>query len=129
MQNKAKGGITMYDVKVSNGSVFYITEEEKLRVLKRRMELERKRNSRFKRVWKETWKQKLLALLVTIMALAASVYTQDSGILVVILFSCFHRKAETVNKFGYLVIKIVSAEYESVFKFFKHILRVIYVTV
>ena len=90
----------MYDVRVSgNGDVFYITEEEKLRVLKRRMELERKRNSKFKRVWKETWKQKILALMVTIMALVASVYTQDSGILVVVLFITLPLSLATVNIF------------------------------
>ena len=73
----------MYEIKVANGNdVFYITEEEKLRVLRRRMELERKAN-RKRFFTKETITQKIMAVVLAIGSFAGAVYTQDAGILLV----------------------------------------------
>lgn len=60
----------MYEVKVANGnnSVFYITEEEKLRVLKARMEQERK--AKRKNVSAYVKQHRLLGALMFLLGIA-----------------------------------------------------------
>lgn len=74
----------MYEVRVRNGNnnVFYITEEEKLRVLRRRADIERKAKRR-RFFTKETMVQKVIAVLLTIGSFAGAVYAQDPGIFIV----------------------------------------------
>jgi len=76
----------MQEVKTSNGNsnIFYITEEEKLRVLRNRMEAERKANrKRHTFFTKETALQKVIAILLVAGASMAAMYLQDSGYLVI----------------------------------------------
>lgn len=82
----------MYEVKVSNrnNNIFYITEEEKLRVLRNRMEAERKASRKRKAFFtKETALQKVIAIILAVVALVAAKYVQDSGLFIVpLLFIC-----------------------------------------
>ena len=83
----------MYEVKVGNGNnnIFYITEEEKLRVLRNRMEAERKANRKakaFVTMLKETALQKVIAVTLAVVSYLGSLYTQESGIFVAVLLFC-----------------------------------------
>lgn len=83
----------MYEVKVGNGNnnIFYITEEEKLRVLRNRMEAERKANRKtkaFVAMLKETALQKCIAILLAAVSFAGASFIQDNGVFVIpVLFS------------------------------------------
>ena len=78
----------MYEVRVSNGNndVMFITEEEKMRVLRNRLETERKANrklNQFIMMLRETAVQKCIAVILVVIALVGSIYTQAAGIFVV----------------------------------------------
>ena len=81
----------MQEVKTSNGNnIFYITEEEKLRVLRNRMEAERKANRKRRAFFtKETALQKCFAIILAVIALVAAKYVQDGGLFIIpLLFIC-----------------------------------------
>ena len=83
----------MYEIKVGNGNnnIFYITEEEKLRVLRNRMEAERKANRKtkaFVTMLRETALQKVIAVTLAIISYLGSLYTQESGIFVAVSLFC-----------------------------------------
>ena len=82
----------MYEVKVGNGNnnIFYITEEEKLRVLRNRMEAERKANRKtkaFVAMLRKTALQKVIAIVLALVSLLVSMYTGEN-VLVIVMFIC-----------------------------------------
>ena len=71
----------MYEVRVSNGNndVMFITEEEKMRVLRNRLETERKANrklNQFIMMLRETAVQKCIAVILVVIALVATLIVE-----------------------------------------------------
>lgn len=92
----------MYEVRVSNGNndVFFISEEEKLRVLRNRLEAERKAKRKSHAFFtKETAIQKVIAVVLTLVSLMVSISTGEN-VLVIVLFICIPMFLAKRNVFG-----------------------------
>lgn len=72
---------------IQPNNVFFITEEEKLQILRNRMETERRLNRNKNRFFKrETILQKIIAILIFIGSIIVSISTQECIAVVVLLF-------------------------------------------